>query len=108
MKEVHWLLHLPSKAAVKMDEVMGSGGPLSVMLRVPLGGCCDGSPSSMVLPSRCALAFQGRRELCPSIDVLRTPVALSAAAAGQCVEYALKARPLRRYLKTPTSTSSGT
>lgn len=42
--------------------------------------------------------FQSRCEPRPSVDVLRTPCCSFLPLQRQCVEYALKARPLRRYI----------
>lgn len=45
------------------------------------------------------MCVQSRRDLCrPPMDMLRTPPCSFLPLQRQCVEYALKARPLRRYI----------
>lgn len=56
--------------------------------------CC-----SWPVPGRPAGALLGRWPLCaPSLEALKNPVCLFLPLQRQCVEYALKARPLRRYI----------
>ena len=73
----------------------GAGGPLSPMQSGTCGGCL------VVFPLVLGPSQQGLHLLFQSLppgDMLRSPCCSFLPLQRQCVEYALKARPLRRYI----------